>query len=499
MSSSPENKNEGFLESVKTLTDLYSKYSDNPYILQKIQNYVCNQLPSSLESMNETQRQKQLRLESLNNNQDAFIENFLNKNQFFYMPSNEKFFYYDGSHYYTQTEDEILHKVLTTISNDGFSIMSRKYKTKVSIMKKIKENLIIKSVPESETIQQVIYSIYPSFFPTKSEAKYFLTVIGDNMVRKNSHLIHFLPSYAKNFIRELNLFSQKNLVMNVSQTIKFNAHPTHEYSNCRLIHIHETAKYENCWKSVINLDLLCVANHYSLRYDHSDKYIHKIREPEFESYVFYLKDKSVDNLVNSFIKEYIVIDIEQGSPVSWKDMLYLWKRFLSMKKLPTLIYQSQLKNMITENLKEYYNVETDTFINIFSKFLPQINKFLDFWNETMTGDENEFGLELDEIRELYSIWGSGSLQIKSQQVLDIIQYYYPDIITENDKYVQQIRCSLWDKKKDIKDALDDLEGKLSAYDSYVYYCKHHYYLVERGKKKTPIVNKTYFENFYLCL
>ena len=81
-----------------------------------------------------------------------------------------------------------------------------------------------------------------------------------------------------------------------------------------------------------------------------------------------------------------------------------------------------------------------------------------------------------------------------EQTLDLIQYYYPNVITENYKYVQEVRCSLWDKKSDINRALGELRTEhastdfdISIYDAYVYYCKR-----QRGLDEL-IVSKSYFE------
>jgi hypothetical protein len=49
--------------------------------------------------------------------------------------------------------------------------MGWKHKTKISVLKKIKENSLQKTIPESETIQMVLDSLYPSFFSSKTEAK----------------------------------------------------------------------------------------------------------------------------------------------------------------------------------------------------------------------------------------------------------------------------------------------------------------------------------------
>jgi len=178
-------------KSIQTVIALYDKYSQDPYMLQKINSYICGQLPNIFENMKLNHYQRTLRIEELTTEQDAFIQTFLTNNQYFYVSATDKYFYYDGIQYQLISEDDILHKVLSTISN-GRNLMSWKQKTKISIMKRIRDNSLVNSIPESETIQRVLDTLFPSIFATRNEAKYFLTIIGDNIRRKNNGLIHFI-------------------------------------------------------------------------------------------------------------------------------------------------------------------------------------------------------------------------------------------------------------------------------------------------------------------
>ena len=71
-------------------------------------------------------------------------------------------------------------------------------------MKRIKENYLLNSIPESETIQLVINALTTNIFPSKSAVKYFLCILGDNLLKKNNHLIHYINPNGKDFIRTLN-------------------------------------------------------------------------------------------------------------------------------------------------------------------------------------------------------------------------------------------------------------------------------------------------------
>ena len=509
-----ENEIVNLSKAISIITELYSKYETDPYMSLRTHNYICNQLPNVFNNMMTTHKNRMQRTEELTCGQDNFIKSFLQNNQYFYVNSIDKFFYYNKLYYKPYSEDEILYHILTSITQNR-NIMSWKYKTKTSIMKRIKENSLLTSIPESETIQNVLLSLYPAFFSTKCEAKYFLTIIGDNILKKQSQLIHFLPGSSKLFIRELNNICQNNLGINLLQTIKFKYHEEHEYSNCRMLHFNETIKYEKLWKPILqklDVDLLCVASHYSTRYENSDEFIINSQNHQLKNDVFYLKEKSIDELVSNFIKEYLKINERtsvygsgtvSNSGISWKNLQYLWKHFLQSKRLPRVIYQASLKNSLIQKLG-HYSEETDFFQNIFSEFLPEIQKFLQFWEETMIEDINESELEIEEISYLYNTWSNKTLTndgIGIQQIFELIQYFYPTIEIENEKYIQKIRCSLWDKHSDIQLSLDDMKSgyiannyieDISIYDAYSFYCKHHNRKIRFNQFVT---SKSYFEKY----
>ena len=118
-------------------------------MLTKTHNYICNQLPNVLENIRVTHQQRIERMEEMTLEQDAFINNFLSNNQYFYIPSTEKFFFYDGIHYQIYNEDDILYNVLSSISKDG-QLMSWKQKTKIYIMKQ-------KCITFQQGVQLVIF------------------------------------------------------------------------------------------------------------------------------------------------------------------------------------------------------------------------------------------------------------------------------------------------------------------------------------------------------
>jgi hypothetical protein len=523
-----ENQN----KSHTTINELYQKYESDPYMISKITSYICTQLPNICENIKLTHYQRALRMEELNTEQDAFIQSFLTNNQYFYASATDKYFFYDGIQYQIISEDDILHKVLSTISN-GRNLMSWKQRTKISIMKRIRENSLIQTIPESETIQTVLDALFPSIFATRNEAKYFLTIVGDNIRRKNTNLIHYIPQTAKNFLRELNSASQFVLGVSLFQTFKHKFHD-HTYSECRLVNINDIVKQDNSWTNLISqhaLDIICVACHYSSRYESSDDYLLKhSHDMKLTMSVCYLKDKSQVDIVDRFITSYLdihknsvdvanvnIIDTQsiRGTQITWKNMQYLWKHYLDMCGLPSVMFLLTFKTILTDKLMMYYNKDHDTFIGICSKHLPAIQTFLSFWDEAIITDETETEFEIDEVVTLFRRWCElnhhNVTTLNDKQILDIIAYFFPAVDIERDKYLAGIRCSMWDKQLDIHIALDSMKGVLrethtvterslspsvnrniAIYDAYIFYCK---YYTNTSDTYHLIVSKAYFEKY----
>ncbi len=512
-------------ESIENITSIYEKYANDEYMISKIHTYVSNQLPNIIDNIKYTHDQRVLRIEELTTEQDAFIHSFLNDNQYFFIAATDRFFYYNGIHYQVISEDDILHNVLTTITR-GKNLMSWKQRTKMNIMKRIKESSLLKSIPESKTIQNVIDALYPAIFSTRNEAKYFLTILGDNINKKNTHLIHYIQSSSRQFLKELNYVCQYLIGVGLAQTFK-NKYHEHSYDDCRLVNINETVRHEHVWNKLIHnlpLDLICVASHYSLRFGSSDEFIINSNiDSELKNSVFYVKNMKPDVLVTQFITEYLDIDLSDNhiqvisgnsnrSPqITWKNMQYLWKHFLDMKKLPPIMFLNTFKSILQDKLSKYYVEDIDSFVGICSKHLPAIQKFLHFWDETIILDNTELDFEIEEIVTLFKQWcntnNAGTTTLNDKQIIDVIQYFFTDIDIERDKYISGIRCKLWDKQLDIQVALNSLKDSLrskidnngvkspsliqpiSIYDTYIHYCKFY------STNSHHIVSKTYFEKY----
>ena len=87
------------------------------------------------------------------------------------------------------------------------------------------------------------------------------------------------------------------------------------------------------------------------------------------------------------------------------------------------------------------------------------------------------------------------IKILEQDIIKIINHFYPANIIESGKTILNIKCSLWDKNIDIELSLNSLKeiNKMELIlidDAYKYYLKFC-----RKNKCINVVNKQYFEKY----
>ena len=116
----------------------------------------------------------------------------------------------------------------------------------------------------------------------------------------------------------------------------------------------------------------------------------------------------------------------------------------------------------------------------------------------MVEDTSEIELEIGEVATLFKLWrGKDNVaNMSEKQIVDIIEYFYPDVEIDGDKSIYRIRNAMWDKQMDIQLALDELGdvSLISAYDAYVHYCG--YMNRKEDGRATLLVSKPYFDKFF---
>jgi hypothetical protein len=554
---------------------------DNEYVLERIHAYVKTQLPQSIKNYQTAHAERETRKKSLELLADEITETFLNKTKYFYCPASELYFTYNNQVRYSVIhEDEIHHRILsftsftsetsgangtcvssvtisapvsevsgaegtsaslTVASYGGASISgalcganiasAAKYKIKNRIIKSIQSRDILSSIPESRTIQNVIGLLYPALFRTRDHAKYFLTILGDVLLKKSAPLIYFIPPASKDFIKDLGgecygLFGSGSNTF--AGAFKFKYYE-HQYKDCRIVDIHAPAASSSsvsgsasvaaCRPTHLRLshmpelksstiDLFCVAAHYSHRFGCADGFLeHHCKTPEVATHAWFFRGRTEQQIINEFV-DHSTEPASSENGITMPNMLYLWKLYLADFRLPSMIFAATLRSKLADYASSAasasVSASNDVFPNRTSRYLPIVSQFRRFWGEQCFINETEIELEIDELSTLFNEYagaGTATGAASDATLLGILRHFYPDVVIEDDKYILNVGCFLWDKKAEINEYLDQFKNQCVThnhsfpqplYNAYEYYCGKCYLVAKRH-----IISKRYFEKYFV--
>jgi hypothetical protein len=231
-------------------------------------------------------------------------------------------------------------------------------------------------------------------------------------------------------------------------------------------------------------------------------------------------------------------------------MHFIWKKFLSNMGMPNIIFYNTIKNILKERFE--YDENNDTFYDVTSKYLPVVSEFIRFWDDTIIYDiefnnlivadgngslqltspfcsptdyyllntydptanivieTNEFTneLEIGEILALFKYWcKTNNSDIPTtimslstfyeNEIIKILRHFYPNIKILDNKFITNIQCSLWNKNKDIDNALKLLKLQYKSQnkdviidfsDAYYYYAVYVSKLNNEKSKATVEIN-----------
>jgi hypothetical protein len=510
-------------DTIAILSEIWNTNAASPVIIERIHAYVKTQLPQSIKNYQTAQSERETRKKSLELFADEFTESFLNRNKYFYSPSSELYFtYHNQVRYALINEDEIHHRILADITASDFisaassataaTSTSVKYKIKNRIIKSIQSSRdILSAIPESRTIQNVISHIYPSLFHTRDHAKYFLTILGDVILKKAAPLIYFVSTLAKEFIKDLGNECYALFGCNAnsfSTAFKFKYYE-HQYKDCRLVDIRGTQASTSTAGFMLRLsnmpelrgsiiDLFCVAAHYSHRFGSADDFLClHCKTPEVGSHAWFLRDRSETQIIDEFMN-YATEPASAEHEISMTNMMYLWKMYLSEFRLPSVFFAATLRAKLSASSSDS---TPDSIPNRTSKYLPLVSQFRQFWSEYCFTDDREIELEIDELSTLFNEYASAGTPVGDATLLGMLRHFYPDIIIEDDKYILNVGCKLWDKPSEINEYLIQFKQQCLTnhhsfpqplYNAYEYYCGRCY-----ATAKRRIISKRYFEKYFM--
>jgi hypothetical protein len=289
---------------------------------------------------------------------------------------------------------------------------------------------------------------------------------------------------------------------------------THPPTILRLLHMPEL-------KSSV-IDLFCVAAHYSHRFGSADDFLHlHCKTPEVSSHAWFLSKRTEQEIIKEFM-DYATEPASSEHEISMTNMLYLWKMYLSEFRLPSMFFAATLRAKLTEYTAANDTAcasfdggepaaapATDVILKRTSKYLPVVSQFRRFWSEYCFTDDHEIELEIDELSTLFNEYSSGvavassasTLVVNDATLLGMLRHFYPDVVIEDDKYILNVGCKLWNKNAEINEYLLQFKEQCLSnnhsfpqplYNAYEYYCGRCY-----SAAKRRIISKRYFEKYFM--
>ena len=121
---------------------------------------------------------------------------------------------------------------------------------------------------------------------------------------------------------------------NALSSIKFKYYE-HEYNKTRLLFINSHGEHYKLPQDIAGkyaIDLLCVASHYSQRYNSADGFLEQCTETTLVDHSLYLHRNTKDSIIDTFVEK--CIHTCSNTSIKSKSMIFLWKNFLQEINVP---------------------------------------------------------------------------------------------------------------------------------------------------------------------
>jgi hypothetical protein len=154
-------------------------------------------------------------------------------------------------------------------------------------------------------------------------------------------------------------------------------------------------------------------------------------------------------------------------------MLFLWKLFLKERKLPGIVFHDTLKTLLLSK-GIAYDTATDTYLNVSGINMPAVSAFVHCWNTTVEESDSD-ELEMSELLTLVNnAFNKKIPPISEQYLFDLIRHFYPEVVIEDNNYILQRKCTIWNKRDEVKLALQQFISATprtgnTLNDAYVFY------------------------------
>ena len=414
----------------KCLDRLLKKYDSDPYVLALLEEYMKTKLPGKLEnakSKQQTHLAKQLEVDKMC---AEFVYKFLhqtNAGRFFYVPATKRYIEYLYNRYYHCHVDDITVCVSDFIrSHDNADWNTYRSALVGAVFANIRTTPLYTTIPTSTTIQSIYQKLVSThIFATKSDAKFFLTAVGDHVLGKvdDKDLVYYYPENAHEFISGISVsaiqwfgvrgIDRKRGVFSSFRNCKAPASTTTTLLlNCFPDNRVTPMEQPTVWTNCEHLKLLALACHYSDRYSNAPTFLSKhCTDHQTIQYARTLCGEHAERrLVDRFYHEWNNQLIFTGKTAVNENglrkipdchVLFLWRQFLRTNRIPPFVFDICPLTSILYSATTTYSFKAPSYLTLFSE------QFTRFWDSSMVAvspTEKYQRVEMSELSLLFRNW-----------------------------------------------------------------------------------------------
>jgi hypothetical protein len=493
------------------------------------------------------QRTKQQKQEEFHERVEVLVESLLtNHEPVFYCKATDHYFIaetykedvYERGFRSLEKKKQLTSIVSQRLGDLNLSAMERTL-IQERFMERTQERGLQGIVPESEIIQRTLALFHPLLFSTKGQCKYFLTLVGDKLLRKDTTTRMIMsPSFRTALTPFLDVctvyFGTKwrksafQLDLRSGQEQEPLSNPR-DHRIVRVLPVTDIFKSTNlphyasavrCLESLTTLeefiDIAFVAMYYSQQHQSAETWLQtavstSALSVESSAFLQYLDHKTVSNVVAHFFEETFVIE-KGATGFSMSDICFLWKQFVATHCCWGLKDGILFQSLFRKEYFHHFNIADQTdnthFLHLSSKVnLCHVQWMKSFLDECVVRvdpeDEHDelYGYEVSEINAMYGKWLNEFRRkpVRSHsddEWLEMMDVYFPTFAftcgnqntpgpaVNHRRIVYGIRCSIWEKKGLLFQYLHQLflnnALEHAKYEEYQQHAKiHHPFLVSK--------------------
>lgn len=370
---------------------------------------------------------------------------------YYFAPGSSAFVRCSGGSYTPATEDEVLADVLRQLRSAHPSLRRIKHKLRPTVMRKIKDNTLLGSIPESESIQTVLGIMRTVLVPSKAEAKLLLTALGDGILRKSVAITYVMDPRARPALQTLREAAKAHLGHRRDPCRSFqHSYAPSDRESVRVFRTHQSCPEAASACQLLDQHALAIAvvsAHYSTQHGSARELALLLgcEQPGDSNTWLSPRALTLETAIAGFANRMLVP--RAGATVSLDQMAYLWGvdgvRCGRLMSVPPAELRRRLP----------YERTSAGYVACWSPELASVGGVVSFVRSAIEPAPGESLLELSELYTLYRrMPGAAEHPPDEETFIGIVCHFSTSLgldLSPGQLHLDGMRCALWDKHAEI--------------------------------------------------